>query len=88
MKWKRRLREIEQLRRKHKGVKYKVELPDLKVEHNVAQLSNSFVPVLGKKSLPKGAKCYSVGHSHKQGLEMLTPDMLKNDLQFMSGKKT
>jgi hypothetical protein len=34
---------------------------------------------------PPGMKRFPVGHSHKQGLELITPGM---DLQWMGGKKT
>jgi hypothetical protein len=86
--WKKLEKQIASLREKHKGSKYRVELPSLTVEQNVAPLGNKFAPIKGKNSLHKDANIYPVGHNHKQGLEMLTPDIIKNHLSFMSGKKT
>ena len=89
MKWKNRLREIEALKAKHRGSKYKVELPTLKIDHNPAKLGNGFAPIKGKKSLPKDAKNFPVGNSHKQGTQLVTEGMIKNgELAFMGGKKT
>jgi hypothetical protein len=87
--WKKRQKEIAALRVKLRGSKYKVEMPSLKIEQNVSPLGNKFAPINGKKSLPKDAKHYPVGHSHKQGTQLITEGMIKNnELQFLGGKKT
>jgi hypothetical protein len=88
MKWKSRSREIIRLQEKYKGVKYRVAFPDLSVERRGPPTGNYFGPISGKRTIPVGAKAYPVGHSHKQGIELLTPNMLKNELQYLGGKKT
>ena len=88
-KWSRLLSEIAML--KKRKVKFRVPMPDLSCESrgvpasDVIAIRGHWTPA---RSRPPGAKQFAVGHSHKQGLELLTPNMVKNDLQHMGGKKT
>ena len=88
-KWGRLLSEIETLKRL--CVKYRVPMPDLTCERRGVPASD-VIAVRGHctpaRSRPAGAKQFAVGHSHKQGLEMLTPNMVKHDLPYLGGKKT
>ena len=89
MKWKNRAAEIQRLKLKYRGNKYKVPFPDLKFEQNVAPLSNRFTQTMGKKELPPDANKFPVGNSHKQGTVLITPGMIESgQLQYMGGKKT
>jgi hypothetical protein len=83
VRWKKRLAEIERLRRT--VPRYRVPFPDLSVEQRTAPCSNNFAAVSGKRSLPEGAKMYPVGHSHKQGYQLITPE---TPLADMGGRKT
>ena len=47
--------------------------------------SNGMRGSTARRVQPSGMKQFPVGHSHKQGLELITPGM---DLQWMGGKKT
>jgi hypothetical protein len=89
MNWKRLQRQIEELRRR--TPKYRVPLPDLSYEVRGAPLSNVIsIPGswTGRRQPASGSKTFAVGHSHKQGFELLTPAMQKNDLRWMGGAKT
>lgn len=85
MKWKARQREIEALRKKHAGVKWRAPMPDLSVEQRTAPCGNRFGKTTGKKELPPDAKIFPVGHSHKQGLQLITPG---THLPDMGGRKS
>ena len=63
-------------------------MPDLSVEQRTAPCSNSFCKIEYKKLLPADAAVFPVGYSHKSGLQLITPDQVKNELQWMSGRKT
>jgi hypothetical protein len=84
--WKKRQKQIEQLRAKHgKDRSLAREFPDLKVEQRPAPCTNGMRGSTARRTQPPGMKQFPVGHSHKQGLELITPGM---DLQWMGGKKT
>jgi hypothetical protein len=84
--WKKRQKQIEQLRAKHgKDRSLAREFPDLKVEQRTAPCSNGMRGSTARRAQPPGMKQFPVGHNHKQGLELITSGM---DLQWMGGKKT
>jgi hypothetical protein len=84
--WKKRQKEIRRLLAKHgKDRSLAREFPDLKVEQRTAPCSNGMRGGTARRAQPPGMKQFPVGHSHKQGLELITPGM---DLQWMGGKKT
>jgi hypothetical protein len=84
--WKKRQKEIERLKARHGADRSLVrEFPDLKVEQRTAPCSNVIRGGTARRPRPAGMKQFPVGHSHKQGLELITPGM---DLQWMGGKKT
>lgn len=85
MHWKKRWKEIERLKAKHGNDRSLArEFPDLKVAQRTAPCSNSMRGSTSRRARPPGMKQFPVGHSHKQGLELITPGM---DLQWMGGKK-
>ena len=88
-KWSRLLAEIAALKRR--GRKHRIQLPDLYTPSNAASLSN-VIAVSGHwtaaRQRPEGAKQFAVDHSHKQGLELLTPGIVKNGLAYLGGNKT
>ena len=89
MKWKSRAKEIQKLKLKHKGNRYKVPFPNLKMDHNPAPLSNRFTTTLGKKERHPDAHQFPVGNSHKQGPMLITPGMIAGgELRHLGGKKT
>jgi hypothetical protein len=84
--WKKRQREIERLKARHGADRSLIrEFPDLKVEQRTAPCSNGMRGSTAPRARPPGTKQFPVGHSHKQGLELITPG---TDLQWMGGKKT
>jgi hypothetical protein len=84
--WKKRQKQIRQLRAKHgKDRSLAREFPDLTVEQRTPPCTNGMRGSTARRALPPGMKQFPVGHSHKQGLELITPGM---DLQWMGGKKT
>jgi hypothetical protein len=84
--WKKRQKEIRRLLAKHgKDRSLAREFPDLKVEQRTAPCSNGMRGGTARRAQPPGMKQFPVGHSHKQGLELITPGM---DPQWMGGKKT
>ena len=86
MQWKKRIKEIQRLQAKHGKDRSLVrEFPNLKVEQRAAPCSNGMRGSTARRVQPSGMKQFPVGHSHKQGLELITPGM---DLQWMGGKKT
>jgi hypothetical protein len=83
--WKKRQQEIKRLQAKHGNDRSLArEFPDLKVEQRTPPCSNGMRGNTARRARPLGAKQFPVGHSHKQGLELITPGM---DLQWMGGKK-
>jgi hypothetical protein len=84
--WKKRQKEIQRLREKH-GTDRSLarQFPDLKVEQRTAPCTNGMRGSTARRAQPPGMKQFPVGHSHKQGLELITPG---TDLQWMGGKKT
>ena len=83
--WKQRQKEIQRLQAKHgRDRSLGREFPDLKVEQRTAPCSNGMRGSTARRARPPGMKQFPVGHSHKQGLELITPGM---DLQWMGGKK-
>jgi hypothetical protein len=83
---KKRQKEIERLLAKHgKDRSLARQFPDLKVEQRTAPCSNGMRGGTPRRAQPPGMKQFPVGHSHKQGLELITPG---TDLQWMGGKKT
>jgi hypothetical protein len=84
--WKQRRKEIQQLQAKHGKDRSLIrEFPDLKVEQRTAPCSNGMRGSTARRVRPPGMKQFPVGHSHKQGLELITPG---TDLRWMGGKKT
>src|SRR5262245_63029190 len=84
--WKKRRKQIQRLLAKHgKDRSLAREFPDLKVEQRTAPCSNGMRGSTARRTQPPGMKRFPVGHSHKQGLELITPG---TDLQWMGGKKT
>jgi hypothetical protein len=84
--WKKRQKQIERLKAKHGADRSLIrEFPDLKVEQRTAPCSNGMWGSTARRPRPAGMKQFPVGHSHKQGLELITPG---TDLQWMGGKKT
>ena len=85
MHWKKRRQEIERLQAKHGNDRSLArEFPDLKVEQRTSPCLNGMRGTTARRVRPLDAKQFPVGHSHKQGLELITPGM---DLQWMGGKK-
>jgi hypothetical protein len=83
--WKQRQKEIQRLQAKHgRDRSLGRVFPDLKVEQRTAPCSNGMRGSTARRDRPAGMKQFPVGHSHKQGLELITPGM---DLQWMGGKK-
>ena len=66
----------------------RAEFPDLSVDRQPAPLSNGFGKTVGKRELPADAKYFPVGHCHKQGTQLITPDQIKSELQWMGGRKS
>lgn len=63
-------------------------MPDLSTPSNApptSDLSGARGGSTAKRQLPPDAKQFPVGHSHKQGLELITPG---SDPQWYGGKKT
>ena len=84
--WKKRQKQIERLKARHGADRSLIrKFPDLKVEQHTAPCSNGMRGSTARRVQPSGMKQFPVGHSHKQGLELITPGM---DLQWMGGKKT
>ena len=84
MKWSKRLAEIERLRRT--VPRYRVPFPDLSVEQRTAPCSDSLHhKTSGKRERPGDARDFPVGHSHKQGYQLITPG---TPLEDMGGRKT
>jgi hypothetical protein len=84
--WKKRQKQIARLKARHGADRSLIrEFPDLKVEQRTAPCSNGMRGSTARRPRPAGMKQFPVGHSHKQGLELITPG---TDLQWMGGKKT
>jgi len=84
--WKKRQKQIERLKARHGADRSLIrKFPDLKVEQHTAPCSNGMRGSTARRPRPPGMKQFPVGHSHKQGLELITPG---TDLQWMGGKKT
>ena len=84
MRWKKRLSEIESLRRT--VPRYRTSFPDLSVEQRTAPCSDSIAhKTPGRRNLPADAEKFPVGHSHKQGYQLITPG---TPLEDMGGRKT
>lgn len=77
------LRQVGYTRMKERGLRsQRPDFPDLSVEvrHPTSdRVGNGFV----KPPLPEDAKKFPVGHSHKQGLELVLP----KEVEWMGGKK-
>jgi hypothetical protein len=72
--WKKRQKQIERLKAKHGADRSLIrEFPDLKVEQRTAPCSNVMRGSTARRPRPAGMKQFPVGHSHKQGLELITP---------------
>jgi hypothetical protein len=84
--WKKRQKQIEQLKAKH-GLDRSLArtFPDLTVEQRTTPTPDSLRGRTPRRARPPGMKQFPIGHSHKQGFELITPGM---DLQWMGGKKT
>lgn len=86
MKWKKRQKQIQELRAKYGNDRSLARgFPELAVEQRTAPCTNGMRGSTARRAQPPGMKQFPVGHSHKQGLELITPGM---DLQWMGGKKT
>jgi hypothetical protein len=84
--WKKRQKEIQRLREKHGQTRRLArQFPDLKVEQRTAPCTNGMRGSTARRAQAPGMKQFPIGHSHKQGLELITPG---TDLQWMGGKKT
>ena len=67
------------------GIKSKrPEFPNLKVESRASPTTALFGPTPAPKPLPPDAKQFPIGHSHKQGYELMLP----SEVQYLNGKKT
>lgn len=86
--WKRRAAEIAGLKIKYRGRRWRDKLPDLSVEQRTAPCSDVMTRIVYPAGAPSGARQYPVGHSHKQGLELITPGMIETgQLRHMGGAK-
>lgn len=85
--WKAVSNELARLRSLHGADRSLVRrFPDLSVEQRTSPCSNSFSGSTARRpDLPPDAKQFPIGHSHKQGLMLITPE---TDPQWMGGKKT
>jgi hypothetical protein len=88
MKWKSRKRQIDKLLAKHGRGSWKVPFPNLSVDKDVPKTSDRITGFSYSKPLPSDAKTFPVGHSHKQGLQLITPGQLENEMEWMGGKKS
>lgn len=79
-------------RLKAKHPRFKIDrFPDLSVEQRTAptsDLSGARGGSTAKRQMPHDAKRFPVGNLHKQGPVLMSPDAIKNDLQWYSGKKS
>lgn len=82
MHWKKREREIARLRAKHAGQRYRVPIPDLKVEQRTAPLGNGFDKTEGRREKGR-VPGLIVDHLHKQGMQVIS----KEDVQWAGGRK-
>jgi hypothetical protein len=83
--WKKRRKQIQRLYARYGKDRSLVrEFPDLKVEQRTAPCTNGMRGSTARRVQPPGMKQFPVGHSHKQGLELITPG---TDPQWMGGKK-
>ena len=75
MKWKKRLKQINELKAKHgKDRSLARPFPDLTVEHNVAPLSNRMdTPPILKKDVLEAilGPAFTISHLHKSGYQVL-----------------
>lgn len=86
--WRKLSREIAELKSKYRGKRWRDKLPDLSVEQRAAPCSNIIARIVYSSGAPSGARQYPVGHSHKQGLELITPGMIETgQLRHMGGAK-
>lgn len=90
-----RLTRGQRLLQELRGKGYKARRPDWPDFYGrvpASPCTNGFgdrgVCVTPAKEQPHDAKQFPVGNSHKQGPQLLTPDAIKTDLAWMSGKKT
>ena len=85
MHWKKRREQIQLLLAKHgKDRSLAREFPDLKVEQRTAPCSNGMRGSTARRVPPSGMKRFPVGHSHKQGLELIIPG---TDLQWREARR-
>lgn len=85
MKWAKRQRELERIRkvRARDGRIQVIPFPDLTVPAQVAPVSNSIPGSVSKRQQPEGAKQFPVGHLHKQGMQLIA----REDFEWAGGKK-
>ena len=85
MKWKARHANLSRL--KKQVPRYVVQFPDLSVEQHTAPTSDIIPCASPKRDRIPGAVQFPIGHSHKQGLELITPGMIPY-LAYLGGKKS
>lgn len=79
---------LSRLRAKHGSDRSLIRtFPDLTIPPGYSSLGDGFAPCHGKRPLHPDAKQFPVGHLHKQGLQLITPDAIADGLQFYGGKK-
>ncbi len=84
--WKKRQKEIQRFREKH-GTDRSLarQFPDLKVEQRTAPCTNGMRGSTARRAQAPGMKQFPVGHSHKQGLELITPGTERRHESEISG---
>lgn len=88
MKWKTRVRQIDAMKARHRGQRYRVPLPDLSYEVRGAPMSHTIpAGAAPPREAPAGSKRFASGTTHKQGPMLLTPGMIANEMQFIGGRK-
>lgn len=77
------------LRAKHRNQSLVLPWPDLSTNSAAYPSINTVKSFSGLvRTLPHGAKPFPVGHLHKQGLQLITPGAIKDDLPYYGGKKS
>lgn len=84
MKWKKRQRELESLRRKHAAQRFAIPFPDLATtKSGVAPLGNILDQYRMEAPAPKPQTKLIVDHFHKSGMQVILP----SELPWAGGKK-
>jgi len=84
MRWKKRLAQIEALKKKHGRDRSLVRsMPDLSVEQRTAPCGNTIGNGIAKPPMPQDHGLI-VDHLHKQGMQVISP----SDIEWAGGKKS